>query len=95
MCLCEDHEFARLTAWAHQAAKLKEVYIRQSYLGRFAMGMTLLLLSAFLRMLKRGASGPGLQNKALSKIFNSFKRAELAIANRKDSPTAGTDTCPY
>jgi hypothetical protein len=28
----------------------------------------------------------------LIKIFDSLKRAELARANRKDFPTAGTDT---
>ncbi len=52
MCLFEDHEFVRLTAWVHQAATLKEGCMRHSYLSRFAAGMTLLLLSAFLRTLK-------------------------------------------
>jgi hypothetical protein len=36
MRLCEDHEFARLTAWALQAANVKELCMRHSYLGRFA-----------------------------------------------------------
>jgi hypothetical protein len=45
MWVCEDHELARLTAWAPQAAKLKEVCRWHSYLGRFAVGMTVLMLA--------------------------------------------------
>ena len=57
MSLREDHEFARHTAWVHQAAKF-DVCVGHSYLSLLTVGM--ILLGAFPLIPKCGASGAGL-----------------------------------